>query len=156
MATMIDSAKQQLNIFNIVHISLADSAPTPEIANDPKAMAAELTGVTAELNQPDCKTKQFGNTFFAAHVTPDHKAFVRAFNADIAKNFIKNMKAFILYAYHDLGIDVFVIPGLEDPKLNRLLTVLMSNPPQQDMSLQTANSKDGQVMAVMKLGPQRT
>jgi len=150
MATMVDSKRKTLNTFEIVHIALEDAG------NTAVPITAQLAGIMAELAQPNAKVKQFGNTIFVAHMGIDKKAFVRAFNADTAPNFVSNMRAFSLYAYHTLGLDFIVVPGLEDPNLVRLLKTAFANPTQSGMSMQTTTAKTGKLMALIKLGPTRS
>ena len=150
MATMIDSKQQKLNTFEIVHTALEDAG------NIAVPAAAQLAGVMAELVQPNAKVKQFGNTLFVAHMGTDKKAFVRAFNADTAANFVLNMHAFSLYAYRTLGLDFIVVPGLEDPNLIRLLKTAFANPFQSGMSMHETTAKTGKLMALIKLGPSRS
>ena len=150
MANMVDSKQQKLNTFEIVHTALVDAGDTTT------PMPAQLAGIITELSQPNAKVKQFGNTIFVAHMAPDNKAFVRAFNADTAANFVANMKMFCVYAYDELGLDVIVIPGMEDPNLVRLLKAVMQDPPYQGMGYQLSPRTDGKVLAVATIGPSRS
>ena len=156
MATMVDSKQRKLNTFEIVHTSLVDSAPTPEVANDSKAVYAQLMGAITELSQPNTKVKQFGNTLFAAHIAPERRAFVRAFNADTAANFIKSIMEFFGYAYTKLGLDTLVIPGMQDTSLARLIDAALRKPFQKGMGYQLDTRNPDNVIAVLQLGPKRT
>lgn len=150
MAAMIDSNKQELNSFQIVHTAIEDAGDTTT------PLAAQLAGIMAELSQPNSKVIQFGNTLFVAHLAPGNKALVRAFNADIASNFVSNMQSFGTYAYDELNVDVIVIPGVADPALIRLLQAAFAKPARPDMGYEILPSANGRAVAVARLGPSRS
>ena len=147
MATMADSKQQKLNTFQIVHMAIEDAGDTST------PLPAQLAGIIAELNQPNSKVRQFGNTLFVAHIAPDHKALVRAFNADTASNFVLNMQAFGTWAYTQLGIDTIIIPGLADPDLVRLLQAAFAKPARPNMGYRITEGNNP--AAVAQLGPPR-
>jgi hypothetical protein len=132
---MVDSKKEVLNTFEIVHAAITDAGDTET------PLPSQLAGIIAELTVPGAKVKQFGNTLFVAHITSPHEAFVRAFNADTAPNFVVNMSEFGTYMYEDLGIDKIYIPGLEDPNLGRLLQAVFARPTRPGMGYHVTNSK---------------
>lgn len=125
---MVDSKKEKLNSFQIVHAAIQDAGDTQT------PLAAQMAGIIAELSQPNAKVQQFGNTLFVAHIASDTEALVRAFNADTAQNFIANMKEFMSFMYNDLKIDTAVVPGMEDPKLARLMQIAFMRPERPGMS----------------------
>jgi hypothetical protein len=144
---MVDSKKEKLNSFEIVHAAIEDAGDTET------PLQAQLAGIMAELTMPTAKVQQFGNTLFVAHVASKSEALVRAFNADTATNFIANMRDFCDYVYKDLGVDTIYIPGMEDSQLARLIHVLFSRPNRPDMHYKTTNGN--QPVAIAQLGPAR-
>ena len=145
---MVDSKKEVLNTFEIVHAAITDAGDTET------PLQSQLAGVIAELSVPGAKVKQFGNTLFVAHVSSPREAFVRAFNADTASNFVVNMRDFGTYMYADLGIDKIYIPGLEDPNLGRLLQAVFARPTRPGMEYHVTNSQPP--IAIANLGKSRT
>tara|TARA_R110000782_G_scaffold487_6_gene1582 strand:- start:393 stop:857 length:465 start_codon:yes stop_codon:yes gene_type:complete len=144
---MVDSKKEKLNTFEIVHASIVDAG------NTQVPLPAQMAGIVTELSQPDSKVIQFGNTLFVAHLASDREAFVRAFNADTAQNFLENIGKFSTYLYKDLGIDIITIPGLEDPNLARLLSAFFSRPIRPGMQYHITESQPP--MAIAQLGTPR-
>lgn len=147
MTIMVDSKKKKLNTFEIVHSAIQDAGDTET------PLQGQIAGILAELTQPTAKVKQFGNTLFVAHVASPHEALVRAFNADTAPNFVSNMRDFCTYVYKNLNIDTIYIPGMEDPKLARLVHALFAKPTRPGMQYQMTNSQPP--IAVAQLGPAR-
>jgi len=145
---MVDSKNKVLNTFEIVHAALQDAGDTVT------PMQGQVAGAVAELTMPQAKVKQFGNTLFVAHIVDAHQALVRAFNADIAPNFVSNMREFCTYVYEDLGVDTIYIPGMEDPKLARLIQALFARPTRPGMKYQI--TPEDQSVAIAQLGPART
>ena len=88
MATMIDSKKQQLNSQQIIQIAL-------ENTKSPYPPAAAYPAILTELSQPNSVVKIIGNTLFSVLKGPNNTAFFKAFNADIASNYVANSRAFI-------------------------------------------------------------
>jgi hypothetical protein len=144
---MVDSKKEVLNSFEIVHAAIEDAGDTSI------PMQSQLAGIAAELTQPKAEVKQIGNTIFVAHIASGHEAFVRAFNADTAQNFIANMKEFMTFMYDDLGLDIAVVPGMEDPKLVRLLQSAFARPDRSDMGYGVTPAPNP--AAIITLGPKR-
>lgn len=144
---MVDSKKEKLNSFEIVHAAIEDAGDTTT------PLEGQLAGIMAELTMPTAKVQQFGNTLFVAHVISKNEALVRAFNADTASNFITNMREFCDYVYDELGINKIYIPGMDDPQLARLIQALFSRPNRPEMHYEI--TPEDQSVAVAQLGPAR-
>ena len=91
---MIDSKEKLLKMPEIVIIAAqdldGDKMPTP----------SELASIAKEGSLPSADIVQVGNTVFLAHRGKEknkHRMFGRAFNVDIARNYINNLVMYFNY-----------------------------------------------------------
>ena len=138
---MVDSKKEKLNSFEIVHATIEAAQ------NNSVPLAGQLAAATAELTMPNARVQQIGNTLFVAHVASEHEALIKAFNADTEQNFVTNMREFCKYVNKKLGIDTVYVQGMEDQKLASLITAVFSTP-----GVSYKVTPGAQPMAVAQLG----
>lgn len=144
MAQMIDSRKQQLNSADIVTIALhnTQSKYPPQVA---------YPAVLAEMSQPNTQVKQIGNTMFVVHMGDNGQGFFKALNADSARNFLENSKAFCIWAKKELGMNLLVTE-FEDPAIEVLFKMIARNPPFPGMGYQAFHMKSGATRIALNLG----
>jgi len=116
MTKMIDSKKEKLNFAEIAGIAFENTR-----LSVPKKFA--MTGVLAEVNQPDTDVKQIGNTVFILHEGKNGQGFFKALNADTAANFVANSKKYVVYAKNEMQIDMLVTE-FTDPAISNCFTQL--------------------------------
>jgi hypothetical protein len=144
---MVDSRYHNIDVFQILRIAVQNSPESKD--DDTKTL---LTSILAELSLPDCKSKKFGNTFVVMHVK-DRMCSFRAFNADIAPNFVNNSKKFVLWAYNEEGVD-YGVTVFNDIAIAKLLKTISQNPPQSGMGYQLEQSGD-LYRCTLKFGKER-
>ena len=91
---MVDSKEKLLKLPEIVLISAQD------IGTDGVPLPSALASVAKEGTLPSADIVQVGNTAFLAHRGKDknkNKVLGRVFNADIARNYIKNFIEYFKY-----------------------------------------------------------
>jgi len=149
MATskMVDSRYHNLDVFSIVNIAVKQM-PRPEGMDDKTLVATILSEVT----MPECKANKFGNTLFIMH-TKDRVCSFRAFNADIAPNFVNNSKKFCLWAYNEEGLD-YGVCDFTDVAIAKLFSAIGRNPPQSSMGFSMTQQGD-QYQVTLKFGKER-
>ena len=141
---LVNSKKQKLDSGQIIGIFLQSTKqPHP-----PEVM---MPAILEELNQPNAKVKQFGNTLFEVHPGKDGQAFFKALNADTGPNFVDNSKLFCVWAKRVLGLKVLVTE-YTDPSLDRLFKLISMNPPMPGMGYQVFRAKDGRTRIGLNLG----
>ena len=140
----VDSRKHKLNVGEIIPIFLQNS-PQPHPEN------VMMPAILEELNQPNAKVKQFGNTLFEVHPGKDGQAFFKALNADTGPNFVDNSKLFCVWAKRVLGLKVLVTE-YTDPSLDRLFKLISMNPPMPGMGYQVFRAQDGRTRVALNLG----
>jgi len=150
MATskMVDSRYHNLDVFSIVNIAVKQM-PRPEGMDDKTLVATILSEVT----MPECKANKFGNTLFIMH-TKGRVCSFRAFNADIAPNFVNNSKNFCKWAYNDEGID-YGITEFEDEAISKLFSAIARNPPMPSMGFKQELLSDDTYRCTLKFGKER-
>ena len=140
----VDSKNQKLNSGEIIPIFLSNT-------EQPHPMNVMMPAVLTELNQPNVKTKQFGNTLFEIILGDGDKAFFKAFNADIGPNFVENSKKFCVWASKVMRLKILVTE-FKDPSLEQLFKIISMNPPMPDMGYQAFKMKSGNTRIVLNLG----
>ena len=140
----VNSKNEKLNAGQIIGIFLQNN-PQPR---PPEVM---MPAILEELNQPNCKTHQVGNTLFEIHTGKDGKAFFAAYNADIPPNFIENSKQFLVWARRVLGMK-FLVTGFDDPALDQVFKIISMRPPLPGMGYQVFKSQSGKKRVVINLG----
>ena len=141
---LVNSKKQKLDSGQIIGIFLQSTKqPHP-----PEVM---MPAILEELNQPNAKVKQFGNTLFEVHPGKDGQAFFKALNADTGPNFVDNSKLFCVWAKRVLGLKVLVTE-YTDPSLDRLFKLISMNPPMPGMGYQVFRAQDGRTRVALNLG----
>lgn len=112
MAEMVDSKKQRLNSFDIVHIAM-------ENTKTPYPPQVALSGIMAELSQPTTVVNIFGNTLFSLFNSKNSTGYFKALNADTASNYVENSRKFMALAKQK-GYTV-LITQFTDPSLLNLI-----------------------------------
>lgn len=84
----VNSKQKQLSIPEVITTAFKDlRVPQPKIA-------AAMLGVVQQVALPDTDTKQFGNTVFISAIKSREDgltvAYLRAINADTARNYLSN------------------------------------------------------------------
>lgn len=140
----VNSKEQELDAGQIIGIFLK---------NNPQPHPPEVTmpAILEELNQPNCKVQQIGNTLFEVHIGKDGKGFFKAFNADVIPNFVENSKQFVVYARRMLNLKVLVTQ-FDDPALKQLFKLISLRPPLPNMGYQAFQSESGKTQIVLNLG----
>jgi hypothetical protein len=141
---LVNSKNNKLNSGQIIGIFLQSTKqPHP-----PEVM---MPAILDELNQPNVKVKQFGNTLFEVHAGKDGQGFFKALNADTGPNFVENSKLFCVWAKRVLGFKVLVTE-YTDPSLDRLFKLISMNPPMPGMGYQVFRAQDGRTRVALNLG----
>jgi hypothetical protein len=140
----VDSKKEKLDAGQIIGIFLENN-PQP---HPPEVM---MPAILEELNQPNCKVEQIGNTLFEVHIGQNGQAFFKAFNADVIPNFVENSKQFVVYARRMLNLNTLVTE-FEDPALEQLFKLISLRPPLPGMGYQPIRMKSGKTRIVLNLG----
>jgi hypothetical protein len=144
---MVDSKQQKLKGEQIIEIAAANTK-----VGRPMKQVKEM--LTVEFKMPNVWKMQEGNTIFIVHKTKyEGYGFFRALNADTARNFIDNGRAFCDAAYK-VGFDV-VVTQFNEPSLLGIFKVISRNPVQEGMGYQAQKTKDGGLQVTLVLGPKR-
>jgi hypothetical protein len=121
----VNSKQRQLNIPEVIVTALKDMR-TPQ-----ERITASLLGVVQQGAMPDTDTKQFGNTVFITTLKTREDglcvAYLRALNADTARNYVENGIEYFRYIIKK-GVQyvimtftessvVSVVKTIEDPKV---------------------------------------
>jgi len=144
MTKMIDSKKEKLNFAEIAGIAFENTR-----LSVPKKFA--MTGVLAEVNQPDTDVKQIGNTVFILHEGKNGQGFFKALNADTAANFVANSKKYVVYAKNEMQIDMLVTE-FTDPAISKLFHTIAKAPPMPGMGFKEYKKDNGGFRIVLNLG----
>lgn len=140
----VDSKDKELDSGQILGIFLKNN-PQPQPDN------VVMPAILAELSQPNCKTRQIGNTLFEVHTGKDGQGFFKAFNVDIPPNFVDNSKQFVVWARRVLNLKVLVTE-FDDPQLAQLFKIIAMRPPLPGMGYQMYKSQSGKTRIVLNLG----
>ena len=121
----VNSKQQQLSTPEVIAMALKDMR-TPQ-----ERVAAAMLGIVQQASMPDTDTKQFGNTVFISHIKSREDgltvAYLRALNADTARNYLNNGIEYFKYII-DKGVSyvfmtftessvVSVLKAIEDPQV---------------------------------------
>jgi hypothetical protein len=140
----VNSKKEKLDAGQIIGIFLENN-PQP---HPPQVM---MPAILEELNQPNCKVHQIGNTLFEVHTGEGGKAFFKAFNADVIPNFVENSKQFVVWARRMLNLNTLVTE-FDDPALEQLFKVISMKPPLPGMGYQAFRMDSGKTRIFLNLG----
>lgn len=149
MAGMIDSKQQKISVGQILTIA---SENTGDFKKYDKSVV--LPAIMTEMNQPNTKVAQFGNTVFIVHQGKDGKGFFKALNADIARNYLDNSYAFLEWAHKELGMKALVTQ-FKDRTIFNIFKMIGANPPWSGMWYQAYKMKSGDDRIVLGLEPMR-
>ena len=141
---LVDSKKQHLNIGQILSFVIRDE---PHQYPPNVMMPAILT----ELNHPNVKTKQFGNTLFEVIEGESKCAYIKAFNADTGGNYVDNAKLFLVWAKRILGLKHLVLE-FQDQNIERLIKIVFSHPPLPNMTYKMEKLPSGKIHTILNLG----
>jgi hypothetical protein len=141
---MVDSKQKKLNPADIVAVAL-------ENTQSKYPMNVAFPAVMTEMNQPKTEVKQLGNTLFILHPADEGQAFFKALNADTARNFFDNSRAYVKYVKQDLGINLLVTE-FKDPAIRTLFKAISQNPPMPGMGYKEYKTTDGGSRIVLNLG----
>lgn len=144
MYQMIDSHHQLLNSADIVTIALKNT-------NSPYPVNVAYPAILSEMSQPNTKVKQIGNTIFVVHLGDKGQGFFKALNADTAKNFVSNSKAFCIWAKKELGLSLLVTQ-FKNQELQNLFKLIAKNPPMQGMGYNAFHMQSGDTRILLNLG----
>lgn len=139
----IDSAKQKLNIADIVAADLenTDSEYPPKVA---------FPAIIAEMSQKNTKHVQLGNTIFILHKGDNGMGFFRVLNADTPKNFLESSKKFLAWAKQQgMGIIMTQSP---DKFVEQAFKEIAKKFPIPGMGYQSFYLKNGDTRIVLNLG----
>ena len=122
-------------------------------------LATALAIVAKEGSMPSADTKQFGNTVFLSHRGKgqnQNKMVGRAFNVDIARNYISNVLMYLEYL-RIRGITHYttMFNGSEVLKLVKIIERTLEDNTDTVGFIREATNSDAEYMAFVKLGKQR-
>jgi len=122
-------------------------------------LATALAVVAKEGSMPSADTKQFGNTVFLSHRGKgqnQNKMVGRAFNIDIARNYISNVLMYLEYL-RVRGITHYttMFNGSEVLKLVKIIERTLEDNTDTVGFIREATNSDAEYMAFVKLGKQR-
>lgn len=148
---LVNSKEKKLGLSSIVAIFINNLVQKG--LNEGLPARAMIMGATNELNLPQVKTKQFGNTVFEYISTPQEptKAFVKSFNADTAENFVENIKLFSVWAKKVAGFKS-LYSQYPDPSLNQVFRLVSMNPPMPNMGYTVVKTVNGNYQVAINLG----
>jgi hypothetical protein len=90
MTETIDSQEQQLEMSQIIFMAVTRAKEENELPPNVTIVAA-LASIARESGMPDTDVQQIGNTVFMSHFNKSwEEASTRAFNMDVAQNFVTN------------------------------------------------------------------
>lgn len=90
MTETIDSQEQQLEMSQIIFMAVTRAEENNELPPNVSIVAA-IASIAKESGMPDTDVQQIGNTVYLSHFSPNwEEASTRAFNMDVAKNFVTN------------------------------------------------------------------
>jgi hypothetical protein len=143
---LVDSTKRKLNLVQI----LAVAGSHTNSPYDPRFAAGMIC---AELKHPGAKYVTFGNTAFVVHDMPEKsECYMRAINADVPNNYIKNIISFIEWMpKHGYYI---AATQFDDPKIIQVIKTLwekyLKKVPKAGYNI--AKLKNGGYQATVKIG----
>jgi hypothetical protein len=144
---MVDSNQQQLTSEQIIEIA-AENTKVGRPIKEVKDM------LTIEFRMPNVWKMRQGNTIFIVHKSKEAGyGYFRALNADTARNFIVNSRAFADAAYK-VGFDV-VVTQFQDTSLLGIFQVISRNPVREGMGYSAQKTNDGGLQVTLVLGPAR-
>lgn len=141
---MVDSSEKELNVAEIATIALQNT----DSQYDPKV---GFPAILTELNQPNTKYTQIGNTLFIVHMGEGGKGFFKALNADTARNFYQNSMEFCVWAKKELKLNLLVTE-FKEATLETLFKAIAKKPPMPGMGYQVFRSKNGVTRIALNLG----
>tara|TARA_R100001369_G_C3287745_1_gene163305 strand:- start:1 stop:483 length:483 start_codon:yes stop_codon:yes gene_type:complete len=127
--------------------------------NTKHPLPTALAIIAKEGSMPSADTKQFGNTVFLAHRGKgenQNKMVGRAFNIDIARNYISNALMYLEYL-RVRGITHYttMFNGSEIFKLVKIVERTLENSTDTVVFIREATKSDIEYMAFVKFGKQR-
>lgn len=149
MAQMVDSSQQKLKMEDIIKISAANT-------KSPYNFTQVYVSIMKELTLPGSIVIQKGNTIFLLHRVEKQPriAIMRALNADIGPNYLKNSEAIVPELYDQYGFDTVVVQ-FTDPTIINIFKYIGRKRP-GGLGYIVQKSKDNKTYQVTaKLGPPR-
>ncbi len=138
---MVDSREQELSPEDIVAIAAMN---TDAGVDRSKAIAM----VNEELKMDDTLFVRQGNTLFIIHKAQPGVGWFRAFNADVAANYLQNSLEFIRACYK-MGFDTMA-STFYDPAILQIFRYISKNPPNSEMGYNLRKLSDGQFLGSIK------
>ena len=90
MTETIDSQEQQLEMSQIIFMAVTRAKEQNELPPNVTIVAA-IASIARESGMPDADVQQIGNTVYLSHFNETwEEASTRAFNMDVAQNFVTN------------------------------------------------------------------
>lgn len=142
---LVDSKKKELGIEPIIVLAAAETKEDIPVIN---AWAAAV----AEMNMKNTTLFREGNTLFIVHHVEPRVGYFRAWNADVARNYLENAYLFF-QAAHKYGYDV-LYTNFSDPTLLNIFKAIFRNPPLPDMDYEVTKEGD-EIFVTLKLGKPR-
>lgn len=142
----VDSKEQQLKLGDIIRIAGFQT----DSPYDTKELTVRLV---AEMSDPQTTHMVYGNTLFIINKGNGRYGYMRALNADTAKNFLESSKRFIEVAYA-LGFDVLVTQ-FSQPSFLQLFREISKDMPRPDMGYKVQETDGGKYQVTFALGPRR-
>ena len=149
---VIDSKQEIVPESRIVVLSV-------DQVNTKYPLATALAIIAKEGSMPSADTKQFGNTVFLSHRGKgqnQNKMVGRAFNIDIARNYINNTLMYLEYL-RVRGITHYttMFSGSEVLKLVKIIERTLKDNTDTVGFIREATKSDSEYMAFVKFGKQR-
>lgn len=119
----VNSKQKELDTHEVIVTSFKDMKVPQE------QLTPALLGVIQQASMPDADTKQFGNTVFISHIKTSDEgltvAYLRAINADTARNYLNNGieyfkyiidkdVSFVFMTFTESSV-VSILKAIEDP-----------------------------------------
>jgi hypothetical protein len=143
---IVDSKQQMLTVEEIIRTAAQDTKTT-------RSDDDVFNMLMIELGMPNIWKCRAGNSLFVVHKskTPGYGYF-RGINADIARNYVENSRAFMVAAYK-VGFDVIVTQFQDPTVLNIFKIIARDKPADMGFAVQRTNTQGYQV--TLKLGKPR-
>lgn len=146
---LVSSSKEELDTSTIIARVLGDAKDAGELPKGVTLQAA-LLSIVAEGTMPNTKVEQIGNTVFLSHYSEDGKEVaMRAFNADVARNYLENSVAYVK-ALETQGVERMT-SDFSDKKILQLFNAIARRSELQEWGMQVYKLSNGEMRAYVML-----
>ena len=143
---VVDSNEKMLTVQEIIEISAKQTGVT-------RPLEEVIQMLTIELTMPNIWKCRIGNTLFIFHKSAKPGVgYVRALNADIARNYVNNILEAAKSSY-EVGFDTLVTQFTDDAPLVAF-KIIARNPP-KDMGFAVQRTNDGGYQVTLQVGKPR-